>query len=377
MVYKCTIDVYLLKRLEKVLHLNVTISDCFVDVIDHEMYQMRLFGRRRYIRRPRRARRRSIKIRRRLLVRRRVRRFVNKMGFPSYVKMIGMTEGKRLMLRRTLSLQAPYSKATIGTDPKATDPSVNVFQVVLNPLECPNINKAFTTVQVHYKDGTGSTATDKYVPMTCFRYDYIRIRSIFISIKPTQNVSTSNTKNYSEESGLSNAYAYFSYKYPMLIGTDIEGVVRSMYDTNPDPERIIQEGRFKNVYTWPSNKAMTISLNKLYYRVSSLPFKLCPNGPLDIQFLSAVSSNTGIYDPFKYNSMKPNLQNSQREKENDGSEDEDSIDNMEVKINNLNDIEFPDLDMHNYDLFFGRLVIVCPKEIRFTAEICYDCMLFR
>ena len=94
--------------------------------------------RRRYGRRLKLSRR-SILLRRRLLIRKRIKRFVNKMGYPSYVKMMGMTESKSLLLRKTLALNTPYT-----IQESDGNPGTNIYQIILNPLECPNINKVFT-----------------------------------------------------------------------------------------------------------------------------------------------------------------------------------------------------------------------------------------
>lgn len=315
-----------------------------------------------------------------MMVRRRIKRFVNKMGYPTYVKMIGMTESKRLLLRKTLTLNADYSTDGTHAEDKA---NTNIFQIVLNPLECPNISKVFSTITINVPNSSGGNAESTYDNL--FRYDYLKIRNIFISIKPTQSVSTVNTNAYSdgaEDSGISNVYAYFTYRYPMLSPNDIEGTIESMYGTAPLPDRIVQEGRLKNVYTWPSNKAMTISLNTLKYRVVSEPYKICANSPLDIQYLSTLSpttSNSGtIYDPFKFMTMK-NTRTAEHELEEEKDDNIDSLDESEygVKPNENSTVFIPDLKTKDFNLFFGRLVIVSPKKVRFTTEICYDCVLYR
>ena len=232
-----------------------------------------------------------------MLIRKKIKKFVNKMGYPSYVKMIGMTESKKLLLRKTLLLDTPSSSNNSKT---------NAFQILLNPLECPNISKIFKTLSFKVKDNEGKDKDQTFGRI--FKYDYIRIKSIFISIKPAQNVSINSgnqtgTDLYTGygDSPISNVYAYFTYKYPMLSPNDITATIENMYGTNPNIDRIVQEGKLKNTYSWPSNKSMTISINKLMYRVNSEPFKLCTNGPFDLQYLNKLCTSTeGIYDPFEY-----------------------------------------------------------------------------
>ena len=336
----------------------------------------RMFRRRRsYGIRRRYKGRRARSIRRRMLLRKRIKKFVNKMGYPSYVKMIGMTESKRLLLRKTLMLSAPVS--TTGDNPKT-----NVFQVVLNPLECPNIERAYDKITLMANNGTSSG-------FRRFKYDYIRIKNIFISIKPAQTVSETNgdSNNLYGENGetpISNVYAYFTYKFPMLSSNDNgelgqgqsytnAAIVEDMYGTNPDANRIMMEGKMKNTYTWPCNKAMTISLNKLYYRVSTEPYKICANTPLDLQFLSTLAdtSKNGIYNPFQFKGdlleeSTPNNREFEMEDEMRGAS------NVDKSVTDI-----PDMNTSYYNLFFGRLVIVAPKRVRFTTEICYDCVLLR
>ena len=338
---------------------------------------MRTFRRRRFVRRGRRIGRRSRKMRRMMMIRRRIKKFVNKMGYPTYVKMIGMTESKRLILRKTLTLDALYSTEGNHDNDHA---NTNIFQIVLNPLECPNISKVFSTITIKVPNSKGENVESTYDNI--FRYDYLKIRNIFISIKPAQSVSTMNTNVYSDnaaDSGISNVYAYFTYRYPMLSPNDIKDTIESMYGTNPLPDRIVQEGRTKNVYTWPSNKAMTISLNSLKYRVVSEPYKICANGPLDIQYLSTLSPTASdsatVYDPFNFMKMK-DTREAERELEEEGNENMDSYDESEYGVKQ-DEVLIPDLKTKDYNLFFGRLVIVSPKKVRFTTEICYDCVMYR
>ena len=329
------------------------------------------------------------------------------MGYPSYVKMIGMTESKRLLLRKTLSLAAVSSTTgAYGTNgnngTSSNTPATNAFQIVLNPLECPNINKVFTNTSfnVSYRvtDQNGKPTSEiknelrafKYL----FKYDYLRIKSIFISIKPAQNVSANSgganlgTLYPTEgDSPISNVYAYFTYRYPMLAPDDIQTTIEDMYGTNPKIDRIIKEGQLKNTYSWPSNKSMTISINKLMYRVNSDPYRIYPNAPFDIQFLGSLcNKNIGIYDPFQFKEKDDYavFQNRMGENESVSSESDDDDDNdhndftayyPDPKLHH--DISVPDLQQADYNIFFGRLVIVSPKQLRFTAEICYDCVLFR
>ena len=322
------------------------------------------FRRRRYSRRVFRSRRGSRSMRRRMLIRKRVKRFVNKMGYPSYVKMIGMTESKKLLLRKTLMLDAPYSSIT--------NKKTNVFQIVLNPLECPNIEKAFTALRV----GNEGIRT--------FKYDYIRIKSIFISIKPAQSISTTNGADANSlyandgDGPVSNVYAYFTYKFPMVKGNDVwDANIQPMYGTNPIAERIVSEGKLKNTYSWPCNKPMTISLNKLYYRINNEPYRLCSNSPLDLQFLSTLAAKSNsVYDPFEFGSAPAVGPDEKKHTETDNYDDSN-----ELGLTPENDglqITIPDVDMaKEYNMFFGRLVIVAPKQVRFTTEICYDCVLIR
>lgn len=334
----------------------------------------RSFRFRRRFRRYRKLSRRTRSIRRRMLIRRRVKRFVNKMGYPSYVKMIGMTESKRLLLRKTLTLKSSYS--TTG-EIEGGNPSTNIFQIVLNPLECPNIKQAFKAMDIVGKDEVNQPYNN------VFKYDYIRIKSIFISIKPAQNVSANNADGYSNgngDTGISNVYAYFTYRFPLLAYNDEDAQITKMYGTNPIAQRIIQEGRLKNTYSWPSNKSMTISLNKLYYRVISEPYKLCSNTPLDLQYLSTLCpSMDGVYNPFEYARIDDeNGPYESKNKSEDKIEDyecTEDVENLNAKYKNT--IDIPDLTTKSYDLFFGRLVIISPKQIRFTTEICYDCLLLR
>lgn len=355
----------------------------------------RMFRRRRsYGIRRRYKGRRARSIRRRMLLRKRIKKFVNKMGYPSYVKMIGMTESKRLLLRKTLMLSAPVS--TAGDNPKT-----NVFQVVLNPLECPNIERAYDRINVVSNLPTGETTIFRR-----FKYDYIRIKNIFISIKPAQTVSetngsvTDNSSNLYADNGdtpISNVYAYFTYKFPMLSNKDntpltkeeIDAgkvytnphIVEDMYGTNPDANRIMMEGKMKNTYTWPSNKAMTISLNKLYYRVSTEPYKICANTPLDLQFLSTLAdtSKNGIYNPFQFQGdlLKTVQTNPQNQMEYFDEEEDDDIGMRGTSNADSSVADIPDMGTSYFNLFFGRLVIVAPKRVRFTTEICYDCVLLR
>ena len=317
------------------------------------------------------------------MIKKRIKRFVNKMGYPTYVKMIGMTESKRLLLRKTLTLDATYSTDNNTPEGKAV---TNIFQVVLNPLECPNITKAFSqvTFMVKKTNESGQDVSSNETFKNFFRYDYLKVRNIFISIKPSQTVSAKNTSQYSDDNtddGVSNVYAYFTYRYPMLSPNDIDENIKSMYSTNPVAERIIQEGRLKNVYTWPSNKAMTISLNTLKYRINSEPYKLCANTPLDIQFLSSLcptnANTTGVYDPFKYASATQNLNAERTLEEEDGDDDNGANYGATMEDDRGESVNIPDLYCKDYNLYFGRLVIVSPKKIRFTTEICYDCMLYR
>lgn len=356
----------------------------------------RMFRRRRsYGIRRRYKGRRARSIRRRMLLRKRIKKFVNKMGYPSYVKMIGMTESKRLLLRKTLMLSAPVSTTK-------DNPTTNVFQVVLNPLECPNIERAYDRIEVVSNTVDADKTTDKDNPVYLtsifrrFKYDYIRIKNIFISIKPAQTVSNTNgsaTDNMSNlyadngETPISNVYAYFTYKFPMLSNQDNQAngtygnsaIVEDMYGTNPDANRIMMEGKMKNTYTWPCNKAMTISLNKLYYRVSTEPYKICANTPLDLQFLSTLAdtSKNGIYNPFQFRGdlLEQNKPNPQNQMEYFDEEDEEEMRGASNADGSVADI--PDMNTSFYNLFFGRLVIVAPKRVRFTTEICYDCVLLR
>ena len=334
----------------------------------------RIYPTRRY--RRFRLTRRSRLLRRRLLIRKKIKKFVNKMGYPSYVKMIGMTESKRLLLRRTLLLTASSS-----TNNK--NPATNTFQIVLNPLECPNINRVFGTTEFEGKYDENTESKMKYFGRV-FKYDYLRIKNIFISIKPAQNVSTNSGNaqgtdlyNGIDDSPISNVYAYFTYRYPMLSPDDTDDIIKKMYGTNPNVDRIIQEGKLKNTYTWPSNKSMTISINKLMYRVNSEPFKLCTNNPFDITYLKTLSDEKqGVYDPFNFFEVEDNNNDNNNNNNNNYYDDDDENQHDMIRGDNLEEI--PDLQSTvKYNLFFGRLVIVSPKNLRFTTEICYDCVLLR
>ena len=318
------------------------------------------------------------------------------MGYPSYVKLIGMTESKKLLLRKTLSLNAEYG---MNGKPDETGKTPNncVFQVVLNPLECPNISKAFTNVS--FPAESGNSDGEHYNRV--FKYDYLRIKNIFISIKPAQNVSMNSGAKDSGmytsygDSPISNVYAYFTYRYPMLGVNDGDDEIKQMYGTNPIYGRIVEEGRMKNTYSWPSNKAMTISLSKLMYRVNTEPYRLFPNAPLDIQFLSKVTpGQEGVYDPFSFSEMdpifKPDDDQDGTDETNENSEKQgkkgsiyDSTEEtpmrgaVDMEVGSYGTVSLPDLKTADMNLFFGRLVIVSPKQVRFTVEICYDCVLLR
>lgn len=337
----------------------------------------RFFRKRRgFGRRLRRSSRKSLLLRKKMMLRRRIKRFVNRMGYPSYVKLIGMTESKKLLLRRTLTLNAPVG--TSGEDDNVGDkPASTVFQVVLNPLECPNITKVFTNVSF-----LGPEESEENYNRV-FKYDYLRIKSVFISIKPAQNMSANSGAangaglyTSTGDSPISNVYAYFTYRYPMLGVNDGNDQIKQMYGTNPIFDRIVAEGRMKNTYTWPSNKAMTISLNKLMYRVNTDPYRLFPNAPFDIQYLTTLNlEKDGIYDPFQF--YNTNIFHNAERDDTDDNDDEMKSTQHEVKIGDDGDVMIPDLKSAQTNLFFGRLVIVAPKHVRFTVEICYDCVLLR
>lgn len=302
------------------------------------------------------------------------------MGYPSYVKLIGMTESKRLILRKTLTMNAPIASESDYTDGKT--PITNVFQIVLNPMECPNISKAFVN-QVSFE---GKDKKTEYYNRV-FKYDYLRIKNIFISIKPAQNVSNNSggqdgTGLYdgSGDSPISNVYAYFTYRYPILGVNDESEQIQNMYGTNPYYDRIKVEGRLKNTYSWPSNKAITISLNKLMYRVNTDPYRIFPNAPLDLQFLNTLNfERDGVYDPFGFDDGNIIHKGEKGDIKNNDNEETSEVNNLGVDYNydSYGEAVIPDIKSANTNLFFGRLVIVSPKHLRFTAEICYDCVLLR
>ena len=340
--------------------------------------------RRRYFKRTKRVTKKALMYRRRALLRKRIKRFVNKMGYPTYVKMVGMTESKKLLLRKTLTLDAPYS----------THGNTNIFQIILDPLECPNISKAFATIKTiqHKKNETDDKTEDVKVNRY-FKYDYMRIKNIFISIRPAQTVSTTNGKDDNLENlyggngdtPISNVYAYFTYKFPEVLTTDPTSWIETMYGTNPFYYRIDSEGKTKNTYSWPSNKPITISLNKLMYRVNTVPHKIFSNSPLDLQYLKRVSKegNDKVFNPFGYSIKEGNgFDSTQKSYKDESIEEYDDDDDRQYQASYTPDeeenaMDIPDLQNALQDIFFGRLVIVSPKKVRFTVEICYDCVLLR
>ena len=306
-------------------------------------------------------------------------------------KVVKCETGKELGYREQVStyfdnvaLEKVASASTESNTYLMQPNQILIFQSKQGPEDTP-----YYTYYCYFKENAVETATGEskdgnvwviYIPgpkMSPIVFDLVDSLEPTFEIAGTVNANGVNNLYANDgDSPVSNVYAYFTYKFPMIKETDTwSPEIQTMYGTNPVADRIVTEGKLKNTYSWPCNKPMTISLNKLYYRINNEPYRLCSNSPLDLQFLSSLApKNNSVYNPFKFEEVHPKKQAAEEEEVEDCDNDQRGLDITD----NALEVSIPDLDMaREYNMFFGRLVIVAPKQVRFTTEICYDCVLIR
>ena len=85
-----------------------------------------------------------------------------------------------------------------------------------------------------------------------------------------------------------------------------------------------------------------------------------------------------MYNPFEFGKVPQVEPKPKDPKEPAKHEEYDYDDQRGISGDDALDVTIPDMEMtKEYNMFFGRLVIVAPKQVRFTTEICYDCVLIR
>ena len=356
----------------------------------------RFISRFKRISRRRRYKRVNLKRRKMIKSLSRAARLVKRYSLPTTQKLIGMSEKKHLILRTILDSK----NAMKGSSDK--DTNQYDFQILLDPMQSPDISKVFRTTSIIALDKDNKQQS---VTFNLFKYDYMRIKNVLIVIRPiTSTPNMTNALEYGNKNSI-NAYVttpiygYYTLKFPKCLSLSNEDEIKSSYSIYPPSKFINQEGCDKTLFTIPANKPITLVLNSLKMRSSSVGPIILGKKLIDLQNITSTNHSTDQnYNPYNLSyawenitytnnlnkNLKENLNDNLNEKEINNEIEEyekedyncnsDEINNFGV---NAGDVDFAATDETESILNLGRVVLRAQFPYQFTVEILYDCDFYR
>ena len=329
----------------------------------------RYFKKRRLFRSRRMINRRRRKAIKSLL---KSKKLIKKYSLPTKVKLIGMSEKKHLIIRTV-------QKYSVGMSPDANNEKF-VYQILLDPLSSPDITKVTEDLNI---GGVG---------VTYFSYDYMRVRSIVIVIRPVMGLPSTNITTIAnpgaqdmQQEPSTPIYGYYTLKLPLLLNNDNGAAVDRAFSIQPEYNRLKLEGSNKSTFSFPSTQSVSLVLNSLKTRITENDAFVFSNKLIALQYISrSNTSANNFFNPFEraYRRCKTNELNS--EDSDDGNinetrfkDSEEREDNNNFYATNTGNIDVPSIDVQSSLLNFGRIVLVSEKNYKFTAEIIYDCDFYR
>lgn len=303
-------------------------------------------------------------------------KIIKKYSLPTSKKLIGMSEKKHLLLR----VNYDFQKASFSASAEES-----TFQIILDPTLSRDMAKVFELRPITYKEKNKNPTTND---MRFFKYDYMKVKNIIVVIRPV--VATPNTSINSEATSIFSPtdklraypatpiYGYYTLKNPVCVGQEEDEAASAQYSVNPAVDRINIEGNCKTLFSFPSNKPITLVLNSLKFRTNALGPIVSANKLIDIQNLSA-TSNTGnkMYVPFKYDyTYYTNPRFCDEENEENICEFNNSNDEEFVGAS-ANGVSIPSVNEQEFTLFFGRIVLRAQNNYQFSIEVIYDCDFYR
>lgn len=312
----------------------------------------------------RRSRRRTYRRANRMKLRRKAQamKFLKRYNLPNTVKYLGMSQVKHRILRT--------SYTSMGSNVDGNGPYA--FQILLDPMLSQDINQIFDlNAQVDTR------ANQKY-----FKYDYMKIKRICISIRPISSKPTAAVPNavqgaepvYIDE----NCYAYFTYKFPTFAGNQAQ--VNNAYSYFPSINNTRLEGKYKELYSWNYSKPMLFTFRKLKWVSSETNDRINANSLINLQYVRRVSDAPNIIFgnniPFRIAEENNDLEienENENENENDMEENEED---RGFNVNNTN-IDLPSVEDAYSNINFGRLVLFLNNRYKFNVEVLYDAYFYR
>ena len=311
----------------------------------------------------RRSRRRTYRRANRVKLRRKSRamKFLKRYNLPNTVKYLGMSQVKHRVLRT--------SYTALGNELNGAGPYA--FQIILDPMLSQDINQVFDL----------NTTVDTRPNQKYFKYDYMKIKRICISIRPISSKPTSNINPAAEGAEQvyqdENCYAYFTYKFPTFAGN--QGV-QSAYSYSPTINNARLEGRYKELYSWNYSKPMLFTFRKLKWISSETNDRVNANSLINLQYVRRVSQAPGnIYGgniPFQLAEENNELE-FENENENDNENNiEENEEDRGIPVDNTN-IDLPSVEDAYSNINFGRLILFLNKRYKFNVEVLYDAYFYR
>lgn len=335
-------------------------------------YSRRIRRYSRISKKPLRIRRRKLKSRRSLLY---AKRLIRKYSLPTAIKNIGMSEKKSYVFR----VIQPYTNNMAAS----TQGGHYVYQLVLDPSLSPDFSKLYDNQNITYKDGSNK---DHAEDVKIFKYDYLKINKILIVIRPVQGMPTSNINTNPDgintilqQQPSSLVYGYYTLKNPFIMDGQANNAILAAFSNNPSYDSIKYEGKNKQVFSFPSNKSLTLNLNSVKWRCNSLSPCVLGNKLWDTQNIAPCQyTQNNYFSIFNEPIVRTNL--------NDDTNDSENSENIEYKNSEdyemrgdaePNGITVDALNQKAYNINAGRVVLISQIPYKFTYEIYYHVSCYR
>lgn len=312
----------------------------------------------------RRSRRRTYRRANRMKLRRKAQamKFLKRYNLPNTVKYLGMSQVKHRILRT--------SYTAMGSNINGNGPYA--FQILLDPMLSQDINQIFDL------NATVDTrGNQKY-----FKYDYMKIKRICISIRPISSKPTAAVPQavqgadpvYIDE----NCYAYFTYKFPTFAGELAQAQIAYSYFPTINNTRL--EGKYKELYSWNYSKPMLFTFRKLKWVSSETNDRVNANSLINLQYVRRVSNApTNILDITPILRGEEEHSDLEFENENENNNENNMEENEEDRGVNLTDtnIDLPSVEDAYSNINFGRLILFLNNRYKFNVEVLYDAYFYR
>lgn len=308
-------------------------------------------------------------------------RLIRKYSLPTTIKNIGMSEKKTYVLR----VIQPYSNE-MGRG----DANHYVYQIILDPTLSPDFEKLYRKESYTIRATVDKEVQNKDINFNLFKYDYLRINKILVVLRPIMSTPNANIESVpvgaddlkTQQYPASPIFGYYTLKNPLVFDDEIAANISTTYGINPQYDKICLEGKNKQVFSFPSNKSLTLNLNTIKFRCNNLSPCVLGNKLWDTQNIGPCQyTENNYYSIFGQSLVRQSNRNGYDE---ESTQDQTQENNSEMSDDEQmrgaaisNGIDVDAVDQKSYSLNAGRIVLVSKNPYKFTYEIYYHVSCYR